>query len=145
MQTPFYASGFLYNLKTHRILLLESKPDDDTPSAWSTAGGESRTGEEAITAFQRIISKILNLDLKIKHIYPIYDYFHETLKKINYVFYAEVRNTKLSNPSKNCTPSWISFDDISKLSLNDRSKQDSIVGERVINANFRDDELKKAS
>src|SRR3989344_4413801 len=92
VQPPFYASGFLYSLKTHKILLLKSQQKDSADFLWSTLGGESSEGEEAQTAFQRIISELLNLNLKAKDIYPVYDYFQESRDKINYVFYAEVKS-----------------------------------------------------
>ena len=85
MQTPFYASGFLYSPKTHQIFLIQRE------QVWSILGGESNKGEEAQAAFVRIVSELLNLDLKAKNIYPIYDYFHDDLAKMNYVFYAEVK------------------------------------------------------
>ncbi len=69
VQTSFYASGFLYSLKTHQILLLQPKQKDDAPILWSTLGGESKIGEEAVVSFKRIISKLLNINLKVKNIY----------------------------------------------------------------------------
>lgn len=144
MHKSFYASGFLYSLKTHQILLLSSKTKDDTSSVWSTPGGESKEGEQALVAFQRIISKILNINLQKKHIYPIYDYFHETLNKVNYVFYGEVGKTRIFNASKKGIPSWVSFSETLKLSFTVRTKQDLVVGERVINAKWRDDEASRS-
>ncbi len=90
MQTSFYASGFLYSIKTHQILLLKPQQKDSTDLLWSTLGGESSEGEEAEVAFQRIISELLDLNLKTKDIHPVYDYFHDGRDKTNYVFYGEV-------------------------------------------------------
>lgn len=140
IHTPFYASGFLYNLKTHQILLLSSGSKDDISSAWSIIGGESKEGEEAQHTFQRIIQKKLNINLKKKHIYPIYDYFHSTLNKINYVFYAEVKKTKIRSDLRGSTLSWFTFSETLKLPFTTRTKQDIVVGERVINAKWRNDE-----
>src|SRR3989338_2502888 len=61
---PFYASGFLYNLKTQQILLLQSPQTDDIVSSWSMLGGESLEGEEAQATFQRIVQKKLNINLR---------------------------------------------------------------------------------
>lgn len=150
MHNSFYASGFLYSLKTHQILLLQSiqknDPDsigDDGSSFWSMLGGESKDGEEAPLTFQRIISKLLNINLKVKHIYPVYDYFHNVRNKINYVFYAEVGEAKLFNASKRGILSWVSFRETLKLPFTTQTKQDIVVGERVINAKWREDEAKK--
>lgn len=142
MQTSFYASGFLYSRKTHQILLLTPQPDN-TEALWSTFGGESSEGEEAETTFRRIINKLFNLDLKTKDIYPIYDYFHDKEEKINFVFYAEVKNPKLLDNFKEETCSWVDFHEVSKLPFTLHSKQDIIVGERVISAKWRDNEAKK--
>ena len=134
---PFYASGFLYSLKTHQILLLKDQQKDDIKSQWSTLGGESKEGEDTQIAFQRIIHELLNLNLKIKYIYPIYDYFHDTRDKINYVFYAEVKKTPNFNRSKENTLSWVTFSETLKFLFSAHTKQDVIVGERVINAKWR--------
>lgn len=131
MHKPFYASGFLYNLKTNQILLLQSS------AYYSMLGGESKEGEEAQITFQRIMNKVLNLNLKNKDIYPIYDYFHDTLDKINYVFYAEVKSPKTFNSFKKSTLSWVSFSETLKLLFSPHTKQDVIVGERVINLKRR--------
>ncbi len=143
MHPPFYASGFLYSLKTHRILLLQSTDQNDVSSFWSMLGGESKDGEEAQVTFQRIISNMLNINLKAKHIHPVYDYFHHTRNKVNYVFYAEVGKAKVFNASKKGTLSWVSFRETLKLPFTSQTKQDIVVGERVINAKWRDDETKK--
>ena len=143
MQTSFYASGFLYSRKTHQILLVAPREKDSADSLWSTFGGESSTGEEAQTTFQRIINESLNLDLKPKDIYPVYDYFHDAQEKINFVFYAEVRNPQILSDLKDDTCSWVDFHEIAKLPFALHSKQDVIVGERVISAKRRDIEAKK--
>lgn len=138
MQNPFYASGFLYNLKTHRILLLKSEQSDDKPSIWSMLGGNSQEGEDAQAAFQRIILESLNINLKPKNIYPVYDYLHNALNKMNYVFYAEVGKPQTFRSLKENTPSWVSFKETLKLVLSRQTKQDVVVSERVISAKGRD-------
>lgn len=137
MHKTIYASGFLYSLKTHQILLLQSKQKDTTASVWSLLGGESKEGEDAQDTFQRIVHKLLKVDLKTKHIHPIYDYLHDTMNKINYVFYAEVKSPQKFNSHKESTFSWVTFSEIAKLQFAARTKQDVIVGERVINLKRR--------
>jgi len=143
VQPPFYASGFLYSLKTHQILLLKSQQKDSTDFLWSTLGGESSEGEEAQIAFQRIINELLDLNLKTKNIYPVYDYFYDTEDKINYVFYGEVKSSRDFSRLKEGTFSWVAFNETSKLPFDAHSKQDVLIGERVINAKLREDEAKK--
>lgn len=143
VQSSFYASGFLYSLKTHRILLLKSQLENSSDFLWSTLGGESGDGEEAQTAFQRIINQLLNLNLKSKDIYPVYDYFHDGREKNNFVFYGVVKNSKAFSSPANNTFSWVGFHETSKLPFAAHSKQDVIVGERVISAKWRADEARK--
>ena len=142
MQASFYTSGFLYNLKTHRILLLQSKQRDESTS-WTMLGGEGIEGEGAEVAFQRIINKKLNINLKSKDIYPVYDYISNIQNKPHYVFYVEVKNSKSFNDLKKGCPSWVSFSETTKLSVSIQTKQDIVVGERVINAKWRDDEAER--
>lgn len=144
MHPPFYASGFLYSPKTHQILLLQPTQENDTSSFWSLLGGESKGGEEAQVTFQRVISKLLNVNLKVKHIYPVYDYFHNARNKVNYVFYAEVGKAKAFSASKRGLLSWVSFRETLKLPFTSQTKQDIVVGERVINAKWRDNEAKNS-
>jgi len=143
VQTSFYASGFLYSLKTHQILLLKPQQTGSPDSLWSTLGGESSEGEEAEAAFQRIVNELLDLNLKIKDIYPIYDYSYDTEDKINYVFYGEVKSAKDFSSLNEGAFSWVAFNETSKLQFTAHAKQDVIVGERVISAKWRDDEAKK--
>lgn len=144
VQTPFFVSGFLYSLKTHQILLLKTQKKDSSDFLWSTIKGENHKNENAPAAFQRIISQSLGLNIKIKDIYPIYDYFHDKWNKDNFVFYAEVKHSKQFDRLKKDNFSWVSFDEISKLLFTTNCKQDVIVGQRVINAKFRDDEESKS-
>src|SRR3989344_267979 len=136
MHNSFYASGFLYNLKTHQILLLCSSQKDQI-SSYSMLEGESKEGEDAQATFQRTISELLNINLKSKNIYPIYDYFHEIQGKINFVFYAEVKRPQTFNSFKKGTLSWVTFNETLKLLFSAHTKQDIIVGERVINLKMR--------
>lgn len=137
MQPPFYASGFLYSLKTHQILLLGSK-QNDIPALWSTIGGESKKGEQAQTTFQRVVCKLLHINLKPKDIYPIYDYFSSLSNKFNFVFYGEVGSIKKFSSLK-LSLSWFTFGETVKLPFSSQTKQDLVVGQRVINAKWRDD------
>lgn len=123
--------------------MLKSQKTDSEGFLWSTLGGESIDGEEAQTAFQRIFQESLDINLKEKDIYPVYDYFQDSRNKVNYVFYAQVKNSKVPDSIKDDCFSWVSFSEISKLPFKGRTKQDVIVLERVINAKWRDDEAIK--
>lgn len=140
MHKVFYISGFLYNLKTHQILLLQSKPKDNIVSNWSMLGGEGKEGEEAQDTFQRLVLEKLKLDIKLNCIVPVYDYVDESLDRTNYVFYAEVKKKLNFNPLEENNLSWVTFRETLKLLFSNQTKQDVVVGGRVISAKFREDE-----
>ena len=123
--------------------MLKSQQKDSSDFLWSTLGGEGSEGEKAQIAFQRIINELLDLNLKTKDIYPVYDYFYDTQDRINYVFYAEVKNSQEFDCLKKDTFSWVGFSETSKLPFSAHSKQDVIVGERVIHAKWREVEAKR--
>ena len=117
--------------------MLSSDQIDKNSTLWSTLGGESQEGEDGLKTFKRVVMEILNVELKTKNIYPIYDYFHDTMEKINYVFYAEVKNLpKTTKTKKDLT--WVNFADTAKFNFSLHTKQDLIVGERVINLKWRE-------
>lgn len=137
MDQSFYTSGFLYSLKTHQILLHRLEQEDNNHPSWSLLGGEGVEGEDTQIAFQRIMQELLNLNLKPKDIYPIYDYYHEVHDKVNYVFYAEVKNPQEFECQHNGVYSWVAFNEVPKLLFTTHTEQDVIVGERVINLMLR--------
>lgn len=133
MHKPFYASGFLYNSVTQQILLQQNS-DKSSPQHLSLSG-KNRQKEQPQAAFQRIVQKLLKVQLKPAQICAVYDYYHSGLKANNYVFYAEVRSKSRTIPSNF---SWFTFKQISKLPLDVQTRQDLIVTERVIKAHARD-------
>ena len=138
VQTPFYACGFLYSLKHNKILLLQSKAQEDQPCLYSMLGGEGIEGEEALVSFQRIVNKLLNVNIKSKDIHPVYDYCHSSNDKPSFVFYADIKNIKNISGLEEGTFSWLKFSETIKLKFNTQTKQDMVIGERVINAKLRD-------
>jgi len=135
----FYASGFLYHLRTQQILLHQPNLNSNSSSFWTMPGGTGREGEDAREAFQRIIYQVLNLQLNEKCIHPVYDYFNNTLDTIHYVFYAQVKTMNNLSLPDNDALSWFSFKQITKLPLSEQTKQDIIVSQRVIQAQARSD------
>lgn len=97
-------------------------------------GGEAKEGEDAQGAFQRIIKDFLSFDLKTKDIFPIYDYVHEASGRTNYVLYAEVKSPPVF---KDINASWVSFAETLKFLFSDHTKQDVVVGARVIDLKWR--------
>lgn len=134
---PFYASGFLYHLKTQQILLQQSRPSDSSLPIWSMFGGVSHEGEDELSAFQRIMQEQVNLHLITKHLFPVYDYFHNTLNKIHFVMYAEVQKLHAFPLLNADSFSWFTFKQTTKLDFSPQTKQDIIISERVIKAQAR--------
>ena len=142
MHKAFYASGFLYHLRTQQILLYQPHPKNNIPSTWSMMSGSGHKKEDARKAFQRIIYKLLRIKINPKRTYPVYDCFHDALQATRYVLYAEVGSVKNFRSSKKGTLSWFTFKQTTKLSFSDETKQDIIVSERVVKAQARSNEPK---
>lgn len=141
MHKTFYASGFLYHLKTQQILLQQSSLNANPSPTWSMFEGISLDGEDAQTAFQRIMHERVNIHLVAKCLFPVYDYFYNSLNKVHYVFYAEVQKLYTFPSLHTDVFSWFTFKQTTKLDLADQAKQDIIVSERVIKAHARSIEL----
>lgn len=142
MYKAFYVSGFLFHLKTQQILLHQPKQKNNTSPLWSMIGGTSHKEEDALTTFQRIAYKALNIKPDIKRIHPVYDYFHNTLNKVHYVFYIEVEKLQNYQSPQGGILSWFTFKQTKKLPFTDQTKQDIVVAERVIKAQAREDEAR---
>lgn len=139
MHNPFYASGFLYHLRTQQILLHQPNLNDNSPSVWTIPGGAGIGEEDPQKSFQRIIYQLLGLELSEKQIHPVYDYFNNAINSLHYVFYAKVKTMKNLSLPDNGTLSWFSFKQITKLPFSEQAKQDIIVSQRVIQAQARSD------
>jgi hypothetical protein len=136
MHKDFYASGFLYHSRSGQILL-QQKNSASKDTEWCLIGGVNLKGETSEQTFLRIIKQLLGLNLKPTAACSIYTYFHEGLKKDHYINYAKV--TKLENfPSvKDAVFAWFNFKQIHKLNVSEQTKQDIIVGQRVIDSATR--------
>lgn len=139
MHNNFYASGFLFHLRTQQILLHQPNIDKNSSSAWNMLGGEGK-GEDVCKAFQEIILKLLDVKLPTKNIFPVYDYFYNKVNKNHHIFYAEVKKLHSFPESRKGAFSWFTFKQATKLSFDSQTKQDIMVAERVIKAQARDKE-----
>lgn len=132
----FYASGFLFHLESQQILLHQPQQKNDTVSVWSMFEGTNDKEEDGAVTFQQMIYAALNLKLARKHIYPVYDYFHNVHNTMHYVYYAHV--TKMQNYAfEGETLSWFTFQQTLKLHFTQETKQDIVVAQRVINMQER--------
>ncbi len=142
MHKPIYASGFLYHLATQQILLQQTSTHADPIASWSMFSGKSQQEEDASTLFQRVIREELHINLEIKNILPVYDYVRDIHNTVHYILYAEVPTLyTFPSPSGNTLKcSWFTYKLTTKLQLDDQTKQDVIVSERVIKAQARTNE-----
>ncbi|MCL5432627.1 MAG: hypothetical protein M1524_00735 [Patescibacteria group bacterium] len=136
MHKKFYASGFFYHPPTQQILLQQKKSTENSSSLWSMFGDECSSEKNAAQTFLRLINKLLKIKIKPDFIHPIYTYFHKDIGKNHAVFYAEVHEVK-NFSSKKGVFTWFTFKQILKLQLSEQTKQDLIVGQRVIDAGIR--------
>ncbi len=125
----FYSSGFLYHPNSQQILLQQNL--SDPKSTWTLLGSLSKK------TFRGVVSKLLNVRLKSSTIHPVYDYISKGKK--HFVSYAEVKNLHDFPSTDNFCFSWFTAKEISKLCLVDQTKQDIVVGRRVIDSQIRKD------
>ena len=133
MHKKFYASGFLYHLPSHQILLQQDTSSQNLSSQWVLF--EKAHTEKAIpeTVFETIISEVLHI--KINTVYPVYAYAYEDTNQS--VFYSELA-TLHDFPTKNgLLFKWFSFRELRSLHITEQTRHDIIVGQRVIEAESR--------
>lgn len=136
MHKDFYASGFLYHHKSGQILLQQTNSAGQNPS-WSLFGEKeikNKTGQEA---FRDIFFEKLGIKLKLQNINSVYTYRADE-KGANYnIYYAKVKRLhKSPNPAK-IEFSWFNFKQIQKLNLSEQTRQDILIGQRVIDSSIR--------
>lgn len=135
MHKDFYASGFLYHPRTQQILLQKGK-QTDLNSTWSLICIKSLKNETEKEAFKRLLNILFCLDVEIKSIFPVYNYYHEGLKKNNYISYVKVKKTE-DYSDNNVSYRWFDLKEILKLKINSQTKQDITVMQRVIDSSIR--------
>lgn len=129
-----FSIGFLYHADSARFLL--QKDHESGPSNWKLMGSKCLTKFSA-QSFKNLVQKQLNLEIQTLSIHHIYDYYQRDLGRDNFVSYAEVESLKDFPEILNQTFAWFTLKEISKLSLSQQTKQDLIVGQRVIDSDNR--------
>jgi len=132
MQKKNYASGFLYHPETHQILLQQLKTPGN--KYWTLFGIDNASEENIKDRLLEEINESLNLKIKFDSIYSVYNYVHK--EKNVFIFYAVV-NKVHEILSSDCLYSWFTFKQIQKLPVTEQTKQDLIVGQRVIDSFIR--------
>lgn len=131
MQKEFYASGFLYHPSTDQILLQEITNEKNETSL-SLFTGKSKEGEDEKSLFQRIIKDTLGITVPLTAIHAIYDYEHDKFEGDNFISFAEIDDAQAKSISIKAVQ-WCPLKKLPKLKIATQSRQDIIVGQRVIN------------
>lgn len=124
-----YFSGFLYHPASQQILLQQNLAE--APLTWTLLGSAN------VKDFQTVCAKLLNVKLPPKNILPIYNYIHKGTKY--FVSYTEIKDLKDYPAKGKLCFTWLTLKQISKLPLSEQTKQDIIVGRRVIDSGIRRD------
>lgn len=109
-----YFGGFLYHVDSQQILLQQNSSDPELK--WTLLENFNKKNyPEAIL--------------------PVYDYVLKGEKHV--ISYAEVTDLKDFPVIKNLSFKWFTLKEISKLPLSRQTKQDIIIGRRVIDSQMR--------
>ena len=120
--------GFLYCPATAQFLLQQNTFDEK--GEWVLLNGPGKS-------FAKIIHKLLKIKAKAKDVFFIYDYTVRGIK--NVISYALVKKPKDFPVTKTCSFVWLTQKELSKIPLSSQTKQDLIVGQRVIASEVRRD------
>jgi len=131
MHKMFYVSGFIYHPPTQQILLHQQSLNS-TASSWSLFGEQHDETIQPEVIFNKVVSKLLNKQLS--EIYPIYSYTDDTSNSTQSLLYAILEELEEFPPKNGHTFQWFTFKELVKLPINEQTKHDIVVGQRVIEA-----------
>lgn len=135
MHKNFYASGFLYHPRSEQILLQQTNSAGQNPS-WSLFGKKeikNKTGQET---FRDIFYDCLGIKLKLQNINSVYTYSSNDGANYN-IYYAKVKRLHKPPSSSKTEFAWFNFKQIQKLNLSEQTRQDILIGQRVIDSSIR--------
>lgn len=139
MHKKFYASGFLYHLPSQQILLQQKiQPSSVIASPWFLFSGLYTKIDGQNEAFKNIVFDLLRI--KIKTVYTVYSYVKESTGIHHAIVYAELNRLQNFPSKKGLTFAWFSFKHVAKLHIEEQTKHDIVVGQRVIDATRRKSE-----
>ncbi len=122
-----HSSGFLYHPQSQKILL--QRDSSAGKSEWTLLGGTNSGG------FTEVITELLKMKLPAGAVRPVYEYVAKGKKYT--IVYAEAKILKDFPATKDFSFTWFTPKEIAKLSLSAQTKQDIIVGHRVIDSQIR--------
>ncbi|MGH7245396.1 MAG: hypothetical protein ACREGI_00495 [Candidatus Levyibacteriota bacterium] len=133
MHKTFCASGFLFHLPSQQILLQQHLPSPSYHgSSWFLFGGKHTEKDQPEEIFQKIVEDLL--DIKVSAVQPIYSYVHEETGENHVIVYAKLKKMQNFPAKKGVQFAWFSFRDVLKLQVDEQTKHDIVVGQRVIEA-----------
>ncbi len=138
MHKTFYASGFLFHSPSQRILLQQKQSESLVTSPWSLFEEQHAENKLPENILKDTLSKLLNIN--IKNLYKVYSYTKDYAKNYS-LFYATVEKLEEFAPCNGYVFRWFSFKDVIKLKANLQTKHDIVIGQRVINALGRDNDV----
>jgi hypothetical protein len=134
MHNNYYASGFLYNSVTEKILL-QSSPDGQY--SHTLFSKKCLRNENSISIFQQTIQESLGISIPQQFIQQVYEYVLEDANEKHTIFYADISKMgDVTFPEKNGTNEWFSTKELTKLKLQPQTKHDIMIGQRVIRAEY---------
>ncbi len=136
MHKDYYASGFIYHPKSQQILLQQHVSASNNP-VWMLVGKKQDKDVSGEETFKELFFEAINLKIKLTNINIIYSYFSKELNMENNVYYAEVSKLYKTSSSKDIIYSWFTLKKIQKINVSEQTKQDIIIGQRVIDSSVR--------
>jgi hypothetical protein len=136
MRKSFYASGFIYHTPSRQILLQQLTDTEGTPLIMFRAKGNE--GESPQMVFVRSIKETIGISIDINSVKPVYDYVNGA-QGDQYIFYVDITSSPEPSSFKNQTVGWYPMAKLSKLHLEEQTRHDIIIGERVIRAQAESD------
>ena len=129
MHTTFYASGFLYDSSSQKILLQQlNSTSDGKPFLF---GSKAHKGNDPQTVFKLCVEKALARTIKASSIHPVYDYMHDTLGE-QFIFFVEISGISPATYPSNEKTGWFALSKLSKMNMSEDTRHDILIGERVI-------------
>jgi 8-oxo-dGTP diphosphatase len=122
----FYAGGFLYNPKTHSVLLhLRDNKTPIHPNQWGFFGGLNEGNESPKECFKRELREELGIDLDEEKVRSLCDYLNIERGTWRYVFYVESEKEKSEMVlNEGADFDWIPLDKVFEYDVTEKTVRD---------------------
>jgi hypothetical protein len=133
MHNNYYASGFLYNSVSEKILLQPSSIESYSHTLFTK---KCSGNVQSINIFQQIISEGLGISIPQKFIKQVYEYVIEDCNDKYTIYYADIIRMGDIIKHKDNETDWFNTKQLTKLQLNKQTRHDIMIGQRVIRAEY---------